>query len=120
MGSDFFGLLSMVGALGLGFSDTSWAWTTWFLSFSMIFVCLTLFGLLTRRQKLLPRWNALPVIAGIGFPLYVMISIIWETFIDGWFSDQGIGLLILLITAVSIGLLGFTLQGDSLMERAAV
>ncbi len=116
MGGIFFGLLSLLGYWGLGISDTSWAWTIWFISFTMIFVCLALFGLLTLRQKLLPRWNALPVFAGIGIPLYVLISIIWEAFTDTGASDQGVGLLMLLLTVVGLGLLGFTLQGDSPLE----
>jgi hypothetical protein len=111
-----FGLLSITGAWILGVYDVGWAWTTWFISFTMIFVCLSLFGLLTLRQKLLPRWNALPLVAGIGIPLFFLISSIWEIFIDGWVNDQGVGLMILLITAVSVGLLGFVLQGDSHLE----
>jgi hypothetical protein len=111
-----FGMLSITGAWMLGVYDVDWAWTTWFISFTMIFVCLSLFGLLTLRQKLLPRWNALPLVAGIGIPLFFLISSIWEIFIDGWVNDQGVGLMILLITAVSVGLLGFVLQGDSHLE----
>ena len=98
--------------------DSSWAWMIWSLSFMMIFVCLTLFGLLTLHQKLLPRWNALPLLAGIGIPIFVLVSAIWEIFNDGWGNDQGVGLLILLLTAVSIGLLGFVLQGDPPMDKA--
>ncbi len=118
IGGVFFGLLSMVGALGLGISDSNWTWTTWFLSFAMIFVCLILFGLLTLRQKLLPRWNALPLLAGIGIPICILTSIIWEAYHNGWVNDLRIGLLILTLTAVSIGLLGFVLQGDLSRESA--
>jgi hypothetical protein len=108
----FFGLFSLFGAWRLSVFDSEWAWMTWFLSFTMIFVCLALFGLLTLRHKLLPRWNALPLLGGIGIPLFVLISGIWEFFIDGWVDDPGIGLFILLLTSVCVGLLGFVLQGD--------
>ena len=120
MGGVFFSLLSMLGGWGLSISDTSWAWTTWFIGFTMIFVCLALFGLLTLRQKLLPRWNALPLLAGIGIPLYVLISIIWEALTpgSGWVDDQGFGLLMLLLTMTGLGFLGFILQGDSSLKSA--
>ena len=120
MGGILFGLFSLFGAWALSVFDGDWAWTTWFISFTMIFVCLTLFGLLTLRQKLLPRWNALPLVAGIGIPLFVLITGIWEALTPGpgWVDDQGFGLLILLITAVSVGLLGFTLQGNSSLKSA--
>ena len=114
----FFGLFSLFGSWMMSIYDSSWAWMIWSLSFMMIFVCLTLFGLLTLRQKLLPRWNALPLLAGIGIPIFVLVSAIWEIFNDGWGNDQGVGLLILLLTAVSIGLLGFVLQGDPPMDKA--
>ena len=116
-GGVLFGLLSMTGAVVLSNYAPNWAWMTWISSFTMIFVCLSLFGMLTLRQKLLPRWNALPLVAGIGIPLFFLIVAIWESFNEGFVEDQGFGLLILLITMVSVGLLGFVLQGDPLLEE---
>lgn len=115
-GGVLFGLLSMMGAVVLSTYAPNWAWMTWVSSFTMIFVCLSLFGMLTLRQKLLPRWNALPLVAGIGIPLFFLIVAIWESFNEGFVEDQGFGLLILLITMVSVGLLGFVLQGDPPLE----
>ena len=78
----FFGLFSLFGSWMMSIYDSSWAWMIWSLSFMMIFVCLTLFGLLTLRQKLLPRWNALPLLAGIGIPIFVLVCIL------SMFSEQ--------------------------------
>lgn len=109
----FFGLSSLVGAWVMSIFDGDWGWTVWFLSFTMVFVCLAFFGVLTIRQKLLPRWNSLPLLAGLGIPLFVLASVIWEQINGGWTEfDNSVGLVIVIITAVSIGLLGFTLQGD--------
>ena len=118
VGGAFFGSISLLGGWTLSSDDNVWSWTIWFSSFTMMFVCLTVFGTLTVRKKLLPRWNALPLVAGIGIPIFVLVTGIWEALTPGpdWVNDQGFGLLILLFTAVGIGLLGFTLQGDPPLE----
>ena len=113
----FFGLFSLVGAWAMSAFSGDWAWMVWFLSFTMVFVCLAFFGVLTIQRKLLPRWNTLPLLAGLGIPLFVLASVIWEQINEGWVEfDNSVGLIIIIITAVSIGLLGFTLQGDPPQE----
>lgn len=40
----------------------------------ILFTCLTMFGVLAVRRKLLPYWNSLPILAGVFFPIFFLIS----------------------------------------------
>ena len=40
----------------------------------LLFYCLFIFGVLTIQKKLLPRWNGLPFIAGLGIPFFPILG----------------------------------------------
>lgn len=78
----------------------------------VLLTCLTLFGVLTLISKPLPRWNGLPILAGIGFPAFSFISIMLG--MKGEPSMNQFALLVLVVTIQFIGLvtLGYMLQVD--------
>jgi len=69
------GVIAAVGSIGLGITDSEVWWTVFFISLTLEFLGLALFGLTNVWQRILPRWNRLPVLAGIWIPLYVLVSI---------------------------------------------
>jgi hypothetical protein len=75
---------------------------------------LALFGFMAVSSKPLPRWNGLPIAAGIIFPIMLFLGfvlrILSEFTVAVW-----IGVLIQLIAMV---ILGFILQGDVPQEEA--
>jgi hypothetical protein len=77
--------------------------------FALIF-----FGIDALRKKPLPRWNGLPLLAGIGFPFLPLVFMAASTYGGKfpWYLFAGIVLQFLFISA-----LGFILQGDAEMQE---
>jgi hypothetical protein len=71
--------VALVGAIGQIFGDDDYFLGT-FVGLTMIFASLSVFGLVALRRKLLPRGNALPVVAGIWVPLIALLYVVSEAF----------------------------------------
>lgn len=74
------GLASAVGAAALAVNDSSPWWELFILGLAVQYVALAVFGLITLRRRVLPRWNGLPLLA-IWFPVVFILSlgfIPWE------------------------------------------
>lgn len=78
----------------------------------VLMTCLTMFGVLALITKPLPRWNWLPIIAGIGFPAFFLFSLL--TGITGEPPISQFALLVLVVTIqfLALATLGYILQGD--------
>lgn len=77
----------------------------------LMFVCLALFGIISVRRKVMPRWNWLAIVAGLWFPLM--------TLIDQLLADTAV--LVMLTSLIFVGamiLLGYMLQADSVKKPA--
>ena len=81
--------------------------------FVLYFLGLVVFGITAVRDKLLPRWNALPILTGIWFPILIIVSSQME-----WETSQFIDLGVFLLTAIGLAGLGFTLKSDTHEEVA--
>ena len=77
-----------------------------------MFLGLALFGILSLRWKAMPRWNGLPIIAGLWFPAAILIG---TNTTDGFWNDSLIPAV--LIFACATTLLGYSLQADQAGER---
>jgi len=72
-----------------------------------------LFGTLALITKPLPRWNGLPIIAGVGFPAFFLYSAIAGTMNETSFLSQfAILVLIVTIQFIALVILGYMLQAD--------
>jgi len=80
---------------------------------SLYFLGLVLFGIAAMRNNLLPRWNALPIIAGIGFPVLILLSSTMD-----WEATQYIDLGFFLPTSLGLAELGLLLKSDTHEEAA--
>jgi len=79
----------------------------------MLMTCLALFGALALITKPLPRWNGLPIIAGVGFPAFFLYSAIAGTMNESSFLSQfAILVLIVTIQFIALVILGYMLQAD--------
>ena len=87
----------------------------------VLHICLTLFGVMALIKKPLPRWNALPLVAGIWVPAFVLFVVvsglpieqIWAKVIP-WF------VLTVTIQSAAFLVLGYILQADAPQEMAPV
>lgn len=102
------GLASAVGAILLAIKDSSPGWNLFILGLAGQYLALAIFGFITLRRRLLPRWNGLPVLA-LWFPVLLLLSMgvsPWEI------SSQVFAALWLLGCMIFAGL-GYLLQSDS-------
>lgn len=78
--------------------------------------CLTVFGITSLQSKPLPRWNALPIIAGIWYPLAFLLYL--TTNID-LSNELVLTYVLLFIQFPALMVLGFILQANVPEQEAA-
>lgn len=99
-------------------SRVDWGWILLFTGNAVLLACLSVFGILALRVKPLPRWNGLPLFAGIWYPaLFIMILIIQAFGWDG--SPEPIFVSAVMLQSIALGMLGYILQADVPAEMVA-
>ena len=102
------GLFSAVGAVLLGINDNGPGWGLFILGLTGQYLALAIFGFITLRHRLLPRWNGLPV-----FSLWFAVLLLLSMGITPWeISIQLATVLWMLGCGIFAGL-GYLLQSDS-------
>jgi len=108
-----FGLASITSGIFLAVADNGPWWAVFASSVAIQFLGLTFFGIETLRQCILPRWNGLPVLAGVWLPLLLIINTIRE-FVSGASSyPQLLTEILLILTLTGLVGLGIELQTDT-------
>jgi hypothetical protein len=108
-------LLTVGGLFGLGDPAGTLA-VLFVIGLAMLLACLALFGIVALQRKPLPRWNAAPLIAGVGYPILVAAYV--ATFIstgdqEGSLGNWAVALSILcIIQGIALAALGYTLKSD--------
>jgi hypothetical protein len=104
----------------LSISDSNPWWSMFFFGWIVQYLMLALFGVVCIRHHLLPRWNSLPLLAGIWLPVFMLISMLYELSTGKWLELPDVVFIVLFMTgAVGFGLLGYLLQSDSLPATPA-
>ena len=107
------GVITLGAAIPLFTNGPEWSWTAWMVGELLYFLGLGVFGIAAMRDKLLPRWNALPLLTGILIPITFIVTIQM-----GWESIEYISLGAFLLTAIGLAGLGLILKSDSHEEAA--
>jgi hypothetical protein len=102
------GVISFGGSILMVTIEPEWIWEVWMVGFILYFLGLVIFGIAAVRDKLLPRWNALPILTGIWFPLLIIVTSQMD-----WDSTQIYDLVGFLFTAIGLAGMGYLLQSDS-------
>ena len=113
-------LTSIYGLVGASFDENLAFYI--FAGPAVLFICLSIFGLVALYTKPLPRWNVLPMIAGLGYPIFFVAAFfIAES--NGWTSWMRASNIFdhaLLITqGLALIGLGYILKSDVPDEMAA-
>jgi hypothetical protein len=74
----------------------------------LYFLGLVIFGLATLRETPLPRWKVLPILAGIWFPLNVIVTSGMD-----WGETAIFDTAVFLLTAIGLAGIGYLLQSDA-------
>ena len=82
---------------------------------AVLFICLSIFGLVALYTKPLPRWNVLPMIAGLGYPIFFVAAFfIAES--NGWTSWMRASTIVdhalLILPGLALIGLGYILKSD--------
>ena len=100
----------------------------WFVTWTgpaVLFTCLTLFGVVALNTGPLPRWNILPIIAGLSYPLFWFSSILNSSWVrvetwrltGHWYVipgiPEGVAWILLLIQCIALAALGYILKSDA-------
>ena len=107
------GVISLGAANPLFTSGPEWSWTAWMVGTLLYFLGLVVFGIAAVRNKLLPRWNALPILTGIWIPVLFIV-----TFQMDWEATEYISLGAFLLTAIGLAGVGLLLKSDTYEEAA--
>ena len=107
------GVISLGAAIPLFTNGPEWSWTAWMVGTLLYFLGLVVFGIAAVRDKLLPRWNALPILTGIWIPI-----LFFGTFQMSWEASEYISLGAFLLTGIGLAGLGLLLKSDFYEEVA--
>jgi hypothetical protein len=108
------GLVSAIGMVGLAISDSDPWWSMFFLGWTAQYLMLALFGIVCLRRQVLPRWNGLPLLAGVWMPAFTLISLIYESATGSWVEwPDAVFIFLFAIGAAGFAGLGYLLQADA-------
>ena len=104
----------------IGGEIVDWAWILLFVGIAAPLACLTIWGVLTRQTKPLPRWNWLPIVAGLWFPVLLPSALIADA--SGVSGDliQTIATITIPLQCIALFMLGQILQADAPEETPAI
>jgi len=91
---------------------------------SVLFACLSLFGLVALYKRALPRWNAVPLLAGLWYPILNLIYIVVSMHTGDWDGDASISIMkvassiLCTIQGIALVALGYILKSDAPEETA--
>ncbi|MGW8252111.1 MAG: hypothetical protein ACWGO1_15835 [Anaerolineales bacterium] len=108
------GLVSAVGMVGLAIYDSDPWWSLFFMGWVIQYLMLALFGIVCLRRQLLPRWNGLPLLAGIWLPVFMLVSLVYENATGSWVElPDAVFIFLFSIGAFGFAGLGYLLQSDA-------
>ena len=98
-------------------------WIVLYLGLAVLLAGLALFGIVALYKKPLPRWNVVPVIAGISFPILSLnwfMPLIspgaWEGRLD---IPESVSIVLLTIQSIALVTIGYILKSDVPEEMVA-
>jgi hypothetical protein len=98
----------------------------WFVIYTgpaVLFVCLTLFGVVALHTKPLPRWNILPILAGLWYPVIILSYLAISLTTGDWSGSRIpdiVNIILITIQGVALLALGYILKADIPEEKVVI
>jgi len=95
----------------------------WFVVYAgpaVLFICLTLFGVEALYTKPMPRWNILPILAGLSYPAIIILYLLTSVMTGDWFSasvPEVAYIVLITIQGIALLALGYILKADVPEEK---
>lgn len=113
-------LVSAAGVVGMVVDENSLGWYAFFLGLFAQFFALAFFGITNLRRRVLPRWNGLPLLAGVWVPGMVLLMGLFQlntgTSLD---SPEAVFYILWSFSLLMFFGLGYLQQSDPVPFRAA-
>jgi hypothetical protein len=113
--------IGFFGSFGL-FKSQDVGWHLIYIGPGVLFTGLALFGIVALYKKPLPRWNVVPVIAGLWYPIVVLSHIIIGMQVGNWLHGgphYTIAPVLHIIQGIALVVLGYILKSDVPEKTAA-
>jgi hypothetical protein len=98
-------------------------WILLYVGLAVLLACLALFGIVALYKRPLPRWNVVPVIAGVWYPILIFYWFVplvspgaWEGRLN---IPDSVSIILLTIQSIALAALGYILRSDVPEEAAA-
>lgn len=113
-------VIGLLGVIGAVTKFLMWAEFLLYTGNMVLLACLTIFGVSVLRTKPLPRWNSLPFIAGLLFP--VLLPSMMMANANGVPGSLVLNIAkgVLLLQSIALLILGYMLQANVLEENPAI
>ena len=124
MGAILGPLITFMGLFGISYSPRLLG-ILFIIGPAVLLACLALFGFVALYKKPLPRWNVVPLIAGVWYPILTLAYIITSMNTGAWEGGSDIGILgvvstiLCIIQGIALAVLGYILKSDAPEETAA-
>ena len=113
-------IIGFLGVIGAVAKVIMWAEFLLYLGNMVLLACLTIFGISVLRVKPLPRWNGLPFIAGLWFPVLLPSIIIANANGVPGSLILNIAKVTLVLQSIVLFMLGYVLQANVSEETPAI
>ena len=115
------GVASMLSMIGMFLVEDGGWWGVWMVCTACLFGFLALFGVDAIRSRPLRRGNPLPLLAGIWFPLMVLVTGVYELVTGRWLEMGDLASAVVwLLILVPMLLLGIVVQTEVRPRPAAI
>jgi len=112
----------VINITGVAFSGIrGWGWLLPFTGNAVLLACLSVFGISALSAKPLPRWNTLPLLAGLWYPALLILLIIFGVIglSQDWINGLGNPAYIVIpLQSVLLFVLGYMQQAEVPEETA--
>jgi uncharacterized membrane protein HdeD (DUF308 family) len=103
----------LVGIIGLTTNDTGQWWQILMSGVTAMYLGMALFGVACLKRKVLPRWNVLPLLAGLPWLLAILVEVFAEITRRPFDLPESAIAPIFLVSFTSLALIGYRLQADT-------
>jgi hypothetical protein len=111
----------VINIIGITFPEIgNWGWLLPFTGNAVLLACLSIFGISALSAKPLSKWNSLPLIAGVWYPLITILVLTNEVTGTPQIPIGTPAFIFIPLQCVLLVLLGYILQAGVLEESPAI
>jgi hypothetical protein len=108
-----------IAGMVLHIFDENIGWLLTMVGPGVSFACLALFGILALHKRPLPRWNWLPIIAGLEYPLILFLFITGIVPLEKYLLLPNLFIFLVTVQGLALMGLGHTLRSDMPVQTSA-